>query len=77
MSSHPDRHPDQHTADAQTLRALGHPVRLKLVDALLPGPLSATEAGEAIGETATTCSFHLRQLARCGLVEEHETGPGR
>ncbi|MFE7407348.1 ArsR/SmtB family transcription factor [Isoptericola sp. NPDC057559] len=77
MSSHPDRHPDQHTADAQTLRALGHPVRLKLVDALLPGPLSATEAGEAIGETATTCSFHLRQLARYGLVEEHETGPGR
>jgi len=68
---------DQVTADARTLRALGHPVRLALVDALLPGPLSATEAGEAIGESATTCSFHLRQLARYGLVEEHETGPGR
>jgi len=63
--------------DVRTLRALGHPVRMALVDALLPGPLSATEAGDLIGESATTCSFHLRQLAKYGLVQQHETGPGR
>lgn len=64
-------------ADIKTLRGLSHPVRMALVDALLLGPLSATEAGEAIGESATTCSFHLRQLAKYGMVEVHETGPGR
>jgi DNA-binding transcriptional ArsR family regulator len=42
------------------LRALSHPVRLALLEALATGPLTATEAGELIDETPTTCSFHLR-----------------
>ena len=63
--------------DAQSLRALGHPVRLALLEALLAGPLTATQAGELIGESPTTCSFHLRQLARYGFVEEAGGGPGR
>jgi len=63
--------------DPQSLRALGHPVRLALLEALLAGPLTATQAGELIGESPTTCSFHLRQLARYGFVEEAGGGPGR
>lgn len=64
--------------DARTLRALAHPVRIALVEALtLHGPMTATEAGEEIGESPTTCSFHLRQLARYGLVEEAGGGKGR
>lgn len=64
--------------DAQTMRALSHPVRLALIEALLlDGPLTATEASERIGESPTTCSFHLRQLARYGFVEEAGAGPGR
>jgi DNA-binding transcriptional ArsR family regulator len=65
-------------SDARTLRALTHPVRIALLEALtLHGPLTATGAGEQIGESATTCSFHLRQLARFGLVEEAGGGKGR
>ncbi|NMO51597.1 helix-turn-helix domain-containing protein [Actinoplanes sp. TBRC 11911] len=64
-------------SDARTLRALSHPVRLALLEALLSGPLTATEAGEVIGESATTCSFHLRQLARYDFVEEAGGGRGR
>jgi DNA-binding transcriptional ArsR family regulator len=65
-------------ADAQTFRALGHPVRLALLEALvIEGPLTATEAAERIGESPTTCSFHLRQLARYGFVEEAGGGKGR
>ncbi|GAA3288778.1 MULTISPECIES: winged helix-turn-helix domain-containing protein [Dactylosporangium] len=64
-------------SDPQTLRALSHPVRLALLDALQEGPLTATQAGEAIGESPTTCSFHLRQLARYGFVEEAGGGRGR
>lgn len=64
--------------DPRALRAVAHPVRLALVGALRrEGPLTATRAGELIGETATTCSFHLRQLARYGLVEEAGGGKGR
>jgi predicted ArsR family transcriptional regulator len=64
--------------DPRALRALAHPVRLTLVSLLRrEGPLTATQAGERIGESATTCSFHLRQLARYGLVEEAGGGRGR
>lgn len=64
--------------DPKTLRALTHPVRLALLEALaLEGPLTATAAGELIGESPTTCSFHFRQLAKYGFVEEAESGPGR
>ena len=64
--------------DARTLRALSHPVRLALIEELtIGGALTATELGERIGETPTTCSFHLRQLAKYGFVEEAGGGKGR
>ena len=64
--------------DARTLRALAHPVRIALYEELvLGGALTATELGERIGETPTTCSFHLRQLAKYGFVEEAGGGKGR
>lgn len=70
--------PLRRLSDAETLRALAHPVRIALVEVLtVYGPLTATEAGERIGETPTTCSFHLRQLARYGFVEEAGGGKGR
>ena len=68
----------RHLTDPRMLKAVSHPVRLALLEALtLRGPLTATEAGEMIDETPTTCSFHLRQLARFGLVEEAGGGVGR
>lgn len=60
------------------MRALAHPVRSSLLELLIiDGPITATEAGERLGESPTTCSFHLRQLARYGFVEEAGGGPGR
>jgi hypothetical protein len=65
-------------SDPQTMRALTHPVRLALLEALeLEGPLTATQAGELIGEPPNTCSFHFRQLAKYGFVEEAGPAPGR
>jgi DNA-binding transcriptional ArsR family regulator len=64
--------------DARTLRALAHPVRIALIEALgLGGAMTATQVGEQIGESPTTCSFHLRQLAKYGFVEEAGGGKGR
>ena len=64
--------------DPRALRAYAHPVRMKLVGLLrVHGQLTATRAGELIGESSGTCSFHLRQLAKYGLVEEAGGGTGR
>ncbi len=65
-------------SDARTLRALTHPVRIALIEALgVSGAMTATQLGEQIGESPTTCSFHLRQLAKYGFVEEAGGGKGR
>src|SRR3984885_8421997 len=65
-------------ADPQTMRALTHPVRQALIELLVAeGPLTATQAGERIGEPPNTCSFHFRQLAKYGFVEEAGPAPGR
>src|ERR1700726_5114862 len=64
--------------NATALRAYAHPVRMKLILALRTrGPLTATQAGRLLGESSGTCSFHLRQLAKYGLVEETGEGAGR
>jgi DNA-binding transcriptional ArsR family regulator len=78
MSLEDNRPEIRQLTDAQTMRALAHPVRIALLEALtLEGPKTATEVGELIGESPTTCSFHLRQLARYGMVEEAGGGKGR
>lgn len=64
--------------DPRALRAYAHPVRMALMGLLrTEGPLTATRAGELLGESSGTCSFHLRQLAKYGLVEEAGGGTGR
>jgi DNA-binding transcriptional ArsR family regulator len=64
--------------DPKALRALAHPIRLQLLGQLrVHGQLTATQAGELIGESSASCSFHLRQLAKYGLVEEAGGGHGR
>jgi predicted ArsR family transcriptional regulator len=64
--------------DPKALRALAHPIRLKLLGQLrIRGQLTATQAGELLGESSASCSFHLRQLAKYGLVEETGGGQGR
>ena len=64
--------------DAHALRALAHPLRLELLEALtLHGPLTATTAADLVGESPANCSWHLRQLAKYGLIEEVPGATGR
>jgi DNA-binding transcriptional ArsR family regulator len=70
--------PSRQLEDARVIRALAHPLRLALLQLLIVrGPLTATEAGEALGESPASASFHLRTLAKYGYVEEAGGGPGR
>jgi len=57
--------------DPLMLRAMAHPVRLKLMNSLiLHGPATATELASQIDDTPANCSWHLRQLAKFGFIEE-------
>ncbi len=57
------------------MRALAHPARLELYGYLAGrDSATATEAAEVVGLSPSATSYHLRELARYGLVEE---APGR
>ncbi len=70
--------PRKRIEDAELLRALAHPLRSALLHHLTAvGPRTASECAEAVGSTASNCSWHLRQLAQYGLVERAEGDDGR
>jgi DNA-binding transcriptional ArsR family regulator len=57
--------------DSQVLRALAHPLRNRLVMLLRQhGPSTATQLATRLGVNSGATSYHLRQLAGAGLVEE-------
>lgn len=58
------------TPGPERIRALAHPVRLRLLDHLARvGEATATECAAALEQTVANCSFHLRTLARYGFIE--------
>ncbi|MFD3578575.1 helix-turn-helix domain-containing protein [Streptomyces sp. NPDC058644] len=64
--------------DPRALRAYAHPTRMALVGLLRQsGPFTATRAAELTGESVASCSYHLRILAKYGLVDEAPGGRGR
>jgi hypothetical protein len=64
--------------DPKAMRALAHPLRWALLEALgHAGTLTATQASEMLGESPANCAFHLRTLAKYGFVEEAGGGKGR
>lgn len=58
-------------SDPRVLRAIAHPVRTRILDELSAGgPVRAADVARELGIPANQASFHLRQLAKYGLVEE-------
>ncbi len=63
-------------SDPRAIRALAHPLRLDLLELLAANsPATAARCGRLLGVSQANCSFHLRQLAKYGFVED--AGPGR
>lgn len=71
--------PQVHHLDARSLRGLAHPLRMQLLDALrFGGPATASGLAEKLGESSGATSYHLRQLAAHGFIEDApERGKGR
>jgi hypothetical protein len=64
--------------DPRALRALAHPLRLDLIEVLTThGPSTAARCARRLGVSQASCSFHLRQLAKYGFVEEAPAGADR
>ena len=68
MTSEPHR---GHVHDPRVLRAIAHPVRNRILTELTAtGPMRAADLARELGVPANQASFHLRQLAKYGLIEE-------
>jgi DNA-binding transcriptional ArsR family regulator len=64
--------------DPKALEALAHPVRIDLLTYLgSEGPATASACARAVGDDPSNCSYHLRALARHGLVERVSSQDGR
>ena len=57
--------------DLRTLRAIAHPTRLRLYEVLMAGgPATAARLSEYVHGAPGSLSYHLRQLAHYGYIEE-------
>jgi DNA-binding transcriptional ArsR family regulator len=57
--------------DPTVLRAIAHPARTRILGELdASGPMRAADIARELGIPANRASFHLRQLAKYGLIEE-------
>jgi predicted transcriptional regulator len=75
-----DDRPHLEVRDPKMMRALAHPLRVALIEAISQADtqtLTATEASELLGESPANCAFHLRTLAKYGFLEEAGGGRGR
>ncbi len=61
------------TLDVNDLKALAHPLRVQLLDALSTyGAATASGLADRLGESSGATSYHLRQLEKHGFVRELE-----
>ena len=58
--------PDPLTAE---LRAMAHPVRLRILSLLTGAALTAADVARELGLTHANASYHLRQLLAVGQIE--------
>ncbi|MFN3153098.1 ArsR/SmtB family transcription factor [Bremerella sp.] len=59
---------------AECLKALAHPVRLRMVQLLLHGRYTVGEIAEDCGIAENLASEHLRLMQRCGFFTSERDG---
>jgi ArsR family transcriptional regulator len=66
---------ERYEARAAVAKALAHPTRLLLLDALGEGELCVCELNQLVTADQSTVSKHLAILKQAGLVAERKEGP--
>jgi DNA-binding transcriptional ArsR family regulator len=59
--------------EVSSLRAVAHPIRIRMLSLLTGVEMSAAEVARELGITQANASYHLRQLAASGHVVETGT----
>ena len=68
--------PDEPTREF--LWALAHPIRFRIWEVLREGPSTASRLARRLEESRGSASYHLRYMARAGVIEEvPEAGTAR
>jgi len=66
-------HTQIRTLDSGALKALAHPLRVRIFDLLASqGPQTSSSLAALVGETSGSTSYHLRALAAHDLIREVE-----
>ena len=55
---------------AREVRALAHPLRLRMLESLAHEPATASMLARELGESSGATSYHLRALAAAGIIIE-------
>ncbi|GGC02312.1 ArsR/SmtB family transcription factor [Cellulomonas carbonis] len=63
-----------HEVKAQLFKALGHPIRVRLLELLIPGERAVADLLTDTGLEASLASQHLAVLRRTGLVTARREG---
>jgi DNA-binding transcriptional ArsR family regulator len=61
----------------EQVRALAHPLRIRLFEAFARGPKTTKQAAEMLGLPPTRLYHHAQALERAGLIKLKETRPNR
>ena len=64
----------RYEARAEIIKALAHPTRLFIVEALSRGERCVCELREGVGADFSTVSKHLSVLKNAGIVEDEKRG---
>jgi DNA-binding transcriptional ArsR family regulator len=63
--------------DQRLVKALGHPLRQRILRQLRDEPVSPSQLSEALGEPLGNVSYHVKILAECEAIELVRTTPVR
>ena len=66
--------PAAYTQAAECLKALAHPVRIRIVQLLLRGRYTVGELAQDCGIPDNVASEHLRLMQRCGFFTSQREG---
>ena len=74
MKAKPKHSVGRYEARARIAKALGHPSRLVMLDALADGEMCVCELTELVGADQSTVSKHLSVLKQAGIVSDRKEG---
>lgn len=65
---------EYYSLKAQVIKAMAHPSRLRMIDALSRGELCVCDLQKIVGSDMSTVSKHLSVMKNAGIVRDRKAG---